>query len=150
MRFRFWNSGFFYFSNFLSVGWLRILLTYLRAIFVNVVYSAIFGLMNTTPLEHITFSHFVFSLNGTGNQPSWDLYQKKISSQLMSYMAWLFCGTIFKRQLRPTNHSRILILARLVGASAATNIVMLTFYCISEDNLELKLSWAVDIKGFKD
>lgn len=136
------------FTNFLPVCWQRILLTYSSwQLTLVYCYVAIFYLMNMTPWDNIIFSHYVFSLNSTLilKISFIDICIRK--NFITTYVAWLFCSTDLK-----TNHNRILILALLDadwdGASTATITVPLTFYCISEDNLELKLSWVVDIIWF--
>lgn len=139
------------FTNFLPVCWRRILLTYIswQLIFVYC-YAAIFYLKNTTGEHNLLSLSFFFKQHRKFSLKSALLIfvSEKILSQLMFYMACLFCTTDLK-----TNHSRIWILALLDsdrdGASTATNTVLLSFYCISEDNLELKLSWVVDIIWFQ-
>lgn len=140
------------FTNFLLVCWRRILLTYSswQLIFVYC-YAACSYLLSyeyDTAGEHNLLS-LRFSFKQLRKSALLIFVSEHILSQLISF-TWrdFFCSTDLK-----TNHSKILILALLDadwdGASTATNTVPLTFYCISGDNLELKLSWVVDIIWFQ-
>lgn len=150
MRFRFWNSGFFLFFK-LVISWLIEDITNIAESYLCK--CCLFSYLRSYEYN-TTGAHYIFSLCFFFKRHRKPAFLRFVSEKnlITTYVIHgvTFLRYNFKRQLRPTNHSRILILAWLVGASAATNIVTLTFYYISEDNLELKLSWAVDIKGFKD